>query len=371
MKSRQIIWIYIGVRSLRSMTISWLTRAGGRIEVIHSLRGIAALSVCWFHLTNGNPSFLPEGLLKASGRYGWLGVEIFFVISGFVVPYSLAAASYHAGFGSFGRFLWKRVSRLDPPYLASLGIVIALMFLSAALPGYRGEPIRIVPSQLFLHFAYLNTLFHYEWLNPVYWSLAIEFQYYLVIGMLFPLVSSSRTWVRLLLLCALSGCALLLPNPAFLARYLFLFIMGFASFQHRTRIIGPWEWVLITAGAALGVAATLGIPAAAAGGFTSAIILGINGTNRILAWLGSLSYSLYLLHVPVGGRIINLGERLGGGLPLKVCFLAAALTGSLASAYLLFRFVEKPCQRYASSIRLRSLPSEVTLAEHEKAAEHA
>ncbi|WP_081599255.1 acyltransferase family protein [Prochlorothrix hollandica] len=66
-----------------------------QLEVINFLRGIAALSVAWFHFTNGNVDFLDPGLLKFSGKYGYLGVEIFFVISGFIIPYSLWRSQFN------------------------------------------------------------------------------------------------------------------------------------------------------------------------------------------------------------------------------------------------------------------------------------
>lgn len=80
-----------------------------RVSTIDALRGIASLAVCWFHLTNGNPKFLPDGALKASGAYGWLGVEAFFVISGFVIPFSLYRSGHELK--DYPRFLYKRVVR--------------------------------------------------------------------------------------------------------------------------------------------------------------------------------------------------------------------------------------------------------------------
>jgi peptidoglycan/LPS O-acetylase OafA/YrhL len=62
-----------------------------RIVTVDALRGVASLSVAWFHLTQPNPALAP-GIIKSSGAYGWLGVHIFFVISGFVIPYSLDKA---------------------------------------------------------------------------------------------------------------------------------------------------------------------------------------------------------------------------------------------------------------------------------------
>jgi peptidoglycan/LPS O-acetylase OafA/YrhL len=64
-----------------------------RVQSVEYLRGLAALAVMWFHFTQGG-NFVPDGWIKSSGTYAYLGVEVFFVISGFVIPYSLASAGY-------------------------------------------------------------------------------------------------------------------------------------------------------------------------------------------------------------------------------------------------------------------------------------
>src|SRR5215210_4781626 len=68
-----------------------------RIHGLDFLRGVASLAVCWFHLTSFTYA-TPDGwfysALRRTGTYGWLGVEVFFVISGFVIPYSLHRAKY-------------------------------------------------------------------------------------------------------------------------------------------------------------------------------------------------------------------------------------------------------------------------------------
>lgn len=69
-----------------------ISSAGGKIAIVEVIRGLAALAVAWFHLTGTYPS----GWVRASGSYGWLGVDAFFVISGFVVPYSI-----HRGFATY------------------------------------------------------------------------------------------------------------------------------------------------------------------------------------------------------------------------------------------------------------------------------
>src|SRR5882724_7218383 len=206
-----------------------------RIYTIDSLRGIASLAVCWFHLTNGNSAFLPDGLLKSSGRYGWLGVEMFFVISGFVIPYSLHKACYELK--SFGTFVAKRIIRLDPPYLASIVIILALGFVSPHLPGFKGEPFSVSPVMVLLHLGYLNVFFGYEWLNPVFWTLAIELQYYLLIGSIYPLISSDKAYKRFIVFAVLGAAAMVFKSEAFLPHWLFLFLMGIVTFNFQSGLI--------------------------------------------------------------------------------------------------------------------------------------
>ena len=80
------------------------------IPVVASLRGIAASMVCLYHFTCGNTSFISnENVFKQVASVGWLGVEIFFVISGFVIPYSMAKNGYQLR--NFGGFLGRRLLR--------------------------------------------------------------------------------------------------------------------------------------------------------------------------------------------------------------------------------------------------------------------
>src|SRR5271166_6626421 len=88
-----------------------------RIGVINALRAFAALFVAWGHFVAGQGKYL-----SLSGKYGYLGVHIFFVISGFVIPWSLYRGKYVLR--DYPRFLLKRNVRLYPPYLASIAVTI-------------------------------------------------------------------------------------------------------------------------------------------------------------------------------------------------------------------------------------------------------
>src|SRR5437667_5652566 len=116
-----------------------------RMAVVDSLRGIASLGVAWFHITNGG-HLLNAGWLKSSGAFGWLGVEMFFVISGFIIPYAMFCGDYRLK-RNFGTFVLKRVIRLDPPYLVAILISVGLWYMSARTPGFRGSAHQFTSAQ--------------------------------------------------------------------------------------------------------------------------------------------------------------------------------------------------------------------------------
>jgi len=333
-----------------------------RIHSIDLLRGIAAIAVSWFHFTSGS-TFLGEGWLRESGAYGWLGVEAFFVISGFVIPYSL----YHSGYRfprDAGRFLVKRVVRLDPPYLTAILLAVALSFISAQVPGFRGEPPHYTWPQLLSHLGYLNALVELPWVIPVLWTLAIEFQFYLCMSACFPLLTQRRNGSRLGIVLVLLALPFLIPAEALLFKYFGLFVLGISTFQRSVGLLsGAGFWAQY--GLAVGVSyAALGAPAAVVGAITGLLIpVERFPVPRLLAAAGAISYSLYLLHVPIGGRVVNLGARFASGTWTTLAVLLAALAATLGASYLLFRFVELPCRRISSAIRFGapSVPAPTTV----------
>lgn len=337
---------------MRARTFCSSRGAGERIAIIDALRAMASLAVCWFHLTNGNPHFLPPGPIKSSGASGWLGVEVFFVISGFIIPFALSRSHYRLK--SYGMFVAKRVIRLDPPYLVSLILILALNWGSSATPGYQGEVFKVNLPQWVLHLGYLNSFFGYPWLNPVFWSLAIEFQYYLAIGLIFPLLIQRKRALRVSLFLVLAAGAFCFPSDRYLFHWTFLFALGAATFGF---VAGAMGWKsfaasLITAGACL--CWTHG-PMAALLGCGTAIIIAFARIPDVplIRFFASISYSLYLVHSPVGGRVVNLAARFCHTDWQRLVALGVALAGSIAAAWLLYRFVERPAQRWSSSIKYR------------------
>src|SRR5260370_12866073 len=232
-----------------------------RIESLDALRGLAALAVCWKHLTDS--SVLPRAL-QISGMYGWLGVEVFFVISGFVIPYTLYKSGYRVE--QYFTFVCKRIVRLEPPYLLSVLFVLLIGYLAAYAPGYHGAPYHPSTTQVLLHFGYLNAFAHYDWLNGVYWTLAIEFQYYLALGLLFPLLCARNPKARYAALAVLSVLAFI-PSKSLMFQYLFLFLLGIVTFQHWVKLIGTRVYIglilVLGSGAVLSLAVLMAIFAVA------------------------------------------------------------------------------------------------------------
>jgi peptidoglycan/LPS O-acetylase OafA/YrhL len=329
------------------------TEQRGHLPTLDALRGIAAMAVCWFHYTNAQ--FAEQfGHYQASGKYGWLGVHIFFVISGFIIPFSMIRSGYRLK--SFFKFMLKRIARLDPPYLASIAVVVLGYWLSSRLPGHT--PYRVPWSQVFAHLGYLNAFIGMPWLQMSYWSLAIEFQYYIFVGLCFPLLAfKARVGPVFILVCIALG-ALAAKNEALLPHYLPLFAMGILAFRHRclkTRAYDTFAALFVALALAIWIDGWL---EASVGLGTTLAILFLHLNNRVLNFFGAISYSLYLMHVFVGTVVFGLALRWAPRMPWinwTVQFVALAL--AIGAAYLLYRLVELPSRHLAGRISYKPSPS--------------
>lgn len=317
---------------------------------IDAMRGIAALAVCWFHLTQIKIFTLPK-IVELSGRYGWLGVEMFFVISGFIIPYSLMRSGYHVS--SFFRFIAKRSVRLDPPYLATIAIVLVYKCVTSRTYLHQGEPFVINWKQLLAHLAYINAFVGYPWLQTSFWTLAIEFQYYIFSGLFFGFIARSDIWSSLGLYAFFVACVFLPKNAALLPTYLPIFLFGIVVFRFRCLGTTLTEFI-----AGLVLAYTLSVladggPSAVTGLGSCLAILLISYTNPILSFLGDISYSLYLTHELVISTVVFQGLKLlvRPGQWFQLCLLGAALAAAILFAYVLHRLIELPAKTAASRIR--------------------
>jgi peptidoglycan/LPS O-acetylase OafA/YrhL len=317
-----------------------------RLQSVHYLRGLAALAVVWFHFSLGSA----DGLIKSSGTFGYLGVIVFFVISGFIVPYSLAGRDYSLVRDGPGFFV-RRIVRLEPPYLVAVALPVVLLFAAAATPWFKGT----VPPLWFsvaLHPLYLVPWFEgADWVNIVFWTLAIEFQFYIVVlvaGQ--PLLSRSALATRAVLIAAVASSWFIHDHRTIFGWAPF-FLFGYLHFLRSQRAMPLVEflaWVGICVPCVFANPFSHWSPLATviAALFTVAA-LSITWPKNLqpLTFLGTISYSLYLVHVPIGGRVFNIAGRFVEPGPIGTAIaMATAIAAALAAAFLLWRFVEAPAQ---------------------------
>ncbi|MEQ1860242.1 MAG: acyltransferase [Chthoniobacteraceae bacterium] len=315
--------------------------ASGHLSGFDLARGFAAVAIALFHFTNNG--WLPAGhWLMEAGYFGHLGVRTFFVISGFVVP----LAMWRGGFtgAAFGPFIARRMVRLYPPYLASVAI-------PAGAVGAGG--VAIAPGPLAAHFAYLNDLLGVPWLIEIYWALAIEVQFYLVIALLWRWAASERAWPFVAMAAVvIASCFLPWPTRS-LPRFGLCFLLGIAAFRwHASLGVRPVN-AMIALLCALLMWSNDSAPAALAAVFPLALLALPLGVPRWAKGLSDISYSLYLFHLAAGAGFLGMF----GAMPLssgaRVALVGVALALSIVTAWVAYRLVELPAGAWAKRFSYR------------------
>jgi peptidoglycan/LPS O-acetylase OafA/YrhL len=321
------------------------------VPVLDSLRAIAAFSVCLFHFICTVTGFVEADWLRRLFSTGHYGVQMFFVISGFVIPWSLYHGAYRIR--NFFTFAAKRFIRLEPPYIASLMVAIAHTYIRTLSPHYNGVDITPSLKQILLHFGYLIPFVEGQhWIRPVYWTLAVEFQYYISMGLIFPLLANKKVGLRFI------AYALILAGPfivkGYLLLYLPVFLFGIALFLFKARIIGLAEFILLIAGATTEMFLFHPLGAFIYAAFTfSCILFFMNFKNKLLTFFGNISYSVYLFHSLSGLILLNYFSHSAHGVLAKLLLFIAALSVTILVSYLVYRLIEVPSKRLSSKIRFR------------------
>jgi len=340
-------------------TGEFLMNRYSRLSTIDALRGLAALSVCWYHFSNCQ-GLLQEGWLQSSGSYGWLGVECFFVISGFVIPLSMYRGEFKLQ-RDWKTFFGKRILRLDPPYLISVAIAGTLLYLGSMAPGFAGEAPDISLIRIIGHIGYLNVFLGHGWFNPVYWTLAIEFQYYILIALLYVLISSRDArvlWISTLGLAALSFLPI---GSEFVLHFIVVFTVGITTFQHHIGLIKQRTYFIFLLILSTISLLCFDVSIAIVGALTSLSIAFVRvEMPRLLSFFGMISYPMYLIHVPIGGRVVNIGKRFAHTLPTHILVFVFALALTVVSAYFMYLYVERPAQSWSTSLKYKSKTNSAT-----------
>lgn len=361
-----------GVRALAALWVfvyhAWL--ASGAKPVVISLAGIAADLTPWF-------------------AFGWLGLDIFFVLSGFLLTRQewirlerkgsseRSTGELHSlgAFFAFCRtFLRKRILRVYPAYYGCLTLLIAL----AATHVYMTLPGRL---EMLLHLgmvhnavdAYVSTM------NGVFWTLPFEWQFYLIFPLLFVVLVRAGPWTLAIGVLAVVLAAKLYVHvtgdgimhaqlPIRLDAFVFGMVAGRFAAQapllRRVASLAFWAGLLALLCTPIlffdlptgnhyyslkGLVRPMWIQLA-----VILMLLGMTGErhpgvaifgNRLVVGIGLISYSIYLFHVPVMELFITHRAKLGAlatlpfGLPLV---LGGALPLVLGVSYLSYKLIEQP-----------------------------
>ncbi len=326
------------------------TPSGGKahIEILDFLRGIAALAVVFFHFANSNiPSILPN-LLGDYFSYGKLGVQVFFVISGFIIPYAMYRSGYTIT-NAFG-FLLKRMVRIGPPSWVAILMVAGIYYGSIML---RGKPVEGMDwpgtawNTILANITYMYSFLDAKKYIDVYWTLEIEFEFYIVIAFLLPLimrVASNRIYLSVVLLI-LSASFLIHNDYILFFRDNSFFILGILLFLYKTDNIDRNYFSYASMTAMLICYGQQGLPNAFAGIIAFLVIAFVNFKNPVTTFLGKISYSLYITHFFSGAAAEFVLKQVTGenmSDPAKVFMLFIYVGIAVVFAWLFYLAFEKP-----------------------------
>lgn len=318
-----------------------------RLLEVDALRGLAAMSVVLFHYTTRfTELFKPNEVPTVSLPFGHYGVNLFFIISGFVIFMTLEKTNRPMD------FVVSRFSRLFPAYW----VAIFLTFSICHLLGLPGKLVGL--GTAFANMLMLHGFFHVAHVDGVYWTLEVELLFYCGAFFLYRLRRLNLIHHVLFGLLVLKLAYYLLERqfgitlPWMLFRLLILgyipwFALGISIYLAISRRdSGGWMQPAQTAVMALltlWVCDSLFVFVLALA-LATLVFLAASGRLPLLktpplVWLGAISYPLYLLHENIGWAIQLQLKAIG--LPIDLTILIALIT-SLLLANALVLWVEKP-----------------------------
>jgi peptidoglycan/LPS O-acetylase OafA/YrhL len=348
-----------------------------RYGALDGLRGLAALVVVIHHCLLVSPELVAASNIRGIGPIDswvwwmtftplhlvWAGKEavyVFFILSGFVLTLPFLGEARPI----WSVYFWKRILRIYPPVWASLALAAGTVWLfpRVANPEFstwvnlHTEPSNILKDAVLLQGA--------SSLNSPLWSLQWEMAFSLLLPLYVVLV------VRLRRIWALGFAGLVILIAAFElmymteVAYLLVFAVGalMAAIRETLRTWGStlrrkdWSAVLVVTTVLLCFRwvvpqAPVPISITVIGGALLIFVfiawrpaVGL-GSRQMMRWLGSRSFSLYLVHEPI---VVSVALALNTVHPLNICLVAMPI--SLLASEVFFRLVEKPSHRFSRAV---------------------
>jgi peptidoglycan/LPS O-acetylase OafA/YrhL len=365
----------------------------GRLQSIDALRGVAALGVVLYHAILQTQNFVPDNFLHGPVKFlqflssfGYVGVFLFFVISGFCIhlQWAKSRANQKPQSIQFGPFWKRRLRRLYPPYLIAFALFLLLAAFTTGINFSHFFVYDVVMHLLMLHNLDPQTCYS---INGVFWTLAVEEQLYLAYFLLLFL-RKRWGWGPTLMICGLARIGWLIfshaaeattgaiiPFPEAAASHWFTWALGALAVEAAFGLVQLPKWCRnLWLGAAcivLASATSLFLPTLPAKslvhesvwllmhplwglGFFVLVNRAVQAehswTERLkqprliaaAAFIGVFSYSLYLTHELV---IMQSWRFTIWQIPPMLNTLLVITPATIAFAWLFFRYCEKPYMR--------------------------
>jgi peptidoglycan/LPS O-acetylase OafA/YrhL len=361
-----------------------------RIMDIEVLRAIAVLGVLFHHL-QGSLFTDPVPLLEKIHGWAqpWWGVDLFFAISGFVIARSLIptlqGCTTRREYWQQTRNFWlRRAFRLLP----SAWLWLALMLLACVFLNRSGAfgtlsanlQATLAGVLQYANFRFADSFFHYEYGSSfVYWSLALEEQFYLLFPLLIVRFRQRLVWALLALvavqiLTVRTPLLMVVRTDALALGVLLAMWSAQPGYQRwePTFLRRPWAGIsaLIAIGSLLSFMATdrftfapyrigsiavLGALLVWIASYNRDYLMPAGAVQRVLAWVGSRSYGMYLIHIPAYQlvrelifRLQNAGLPSPAGHPIVTLLLAFGLIVLLSE--LNYRVIEMPMRNRGAAL---------------------
>jgi peptidoglycan/LPS O-acetylase OafA/YrhL len=350
------------------MRLQRVTTAGRWIPEIDGLRFIAIFSVLLVHIFDQMISHsssrvaLTDTHRELFGNMNMLGrgVQLFFVISGFILAQPFIRDYVDGGKPvSIRAFYKRRLTRLEPPYIFSLIIYASAMILA------RGAKIKAVALSFLSSLFYVHNFF--SWLPPINfpaWSLEIEIQFYLIVPFLALIYLIRPTLLRRGFIVALILFAAMSPHATpdgigfYLPGQICFFLIGnlladLRISQRTSNIHWGWDVVSVFSWVALflvpnradSVLLCVLLFLCFCSSLLGPVSRRIVGT-RWIALIGGMCYSIYLMHMIVISAIFGLTRHASHFSSVVVNYLiqlVLLLPPILAVSFVYYLLIERPC----------------------------
>ena len=342
------------------------------LQSVEVMRGLAAVAVAIYHthLVIARPDMGATQVFGTVAQFGWSGVALFFVLSGFIIMH---AHSRDIGVPRrVGAYLWRRFRRIYPIYWVFLTAYLAAALFGIGSPDFSWDPRNLLASYLLIEIGEAPLL-----PLKVAWTLFYEVSFYAAFALLIVDVRLGSTAIVTWAAAIIVNTFVLghVDNGWYLHCWNFYFVAGALAYWGFRRLDGRWGLALLLTGIAMliaffgsglgdghialfqrqpGALLLLAVP-------FSLIVLGGTLSERVRGWmapavfmrLGAASYSIYLTHSSAISLLVPQLHKRAGAMPIAVQFVLVVVI-AVVGGVIAHEVVEKRLLNWLKRLPMRN-----------------